>query len=149
MHVLYERLLLTDNYNVTSVKEYLTNLINDIINLFSLSIDITLEKQIDDFQLDPKRLVPVGIIVNELLTNVMKYAFTDRTSGLIKIIVKENSGNVTLCIMDNGNGLPENFNIKTQTGFGMMLIKILSEQLGGSFTIENNNGTRSTLEFSL
>ena len=148
MQVLYEKLLLTDDYMVTSVREYLDNLICDIISLFSEGLDITVERQIDDFMLDPKRLVPIGIIVNELLTNIMKYAFSGRTSGLIEVAVKENSGNVTLTIQDNGVGLPDGFNIETQESFGLMLVKMLSEQLGGSFTIENHKGTRSTLEFS-
>ena len=147
MQVLYEKLLLTDDYQVTSVREYLDNLICDIISLFSEGLDITVERQIDDFRLDPKRLVPVGIIVNELLTNIMKYAFTGRASGLIEVVVKENSGNVNLTIQDNGNGLPDGFDVETQETFGLMLVKMLSEQLGGSFTIENDNGTRSTLEF--
>ena len=147
MQVLYERLLLTDDYMVTSIREYLTNLIKDIINLFSDGIDITLEKQIDDFRLDPKRLVPIGIIVNELLTNIMKYAFTGRASGLIEVVVKESSGNVNLTIRDNGNGLPDGFDVETQESFGLMLVKMLSKQLDGRFTIESNNGTKSTLEF--
>ena len=91
----------------------------------------------------------VGIVVNELLTNIMKYAFTDRTAGSIEIIVKENQGKVSLLIQDNGKGLPEGFDITESKGFGLMLIKILSEQLDGKFTIQNNNGTRSILEFSI
>ncbi len=149
MHVLYEKLIITDNYKVTSVREYLTNLIDDIINMFSESIEITVEKQIDDFGLDPKRLVPVGIIINELLTNIMKYAFIGKTSGLIKIIVKEKQGNVSLTVQDNGIGLPEEFDIDTENGFGLMLIKLLTEQLNGSFKIDNHIGTKSTLKFSI
>ncbi len=149
MTLLYEKLLLTDDYKVTSVREYLDNLIDDIINMFSESIKITVEKQIDDFQLDPKRLVPVGIIVNELLTNIMKYAFTDRVSGLLKIVVKENHGKVSLTIQDNGRGLPEGFDISESKSFGLMLVKMLSEQLDGTFTIDNHTGTRSTLKFSV
>jgi two-component sensor histidine kinase len=149
LEVLYEKLLLTDDYGVTSVREYLSNLTDDIISIFSKDIDITLEKQIDDFQLDPKQLVPIGIIVNELLTNAMKYAFSRRASNSIEIIVQENQGNVSLIIQDNGKGLPEGFDISESKGFGLRLVKILSEQLEGSFTIENNNGTRSTLEFNI
>ncbi len=149
MQVLYEKLLITEDYHVTSVKEYLNNLIDDILNLFSEAIYITVKKNLDDFQLDPKLLVPVGIIVNEILTNVMKYAFTGRESGLIEITVKEISGNVTLTIQDNGIGLPKEFDLHQQTSFGLMLVRILSEQLGGTFTIQNNNGTLSILKFNI
>ena len=149
MQVLYEKLLLSDDYGMTSIREYLSNLIDGIINLFPDAINISVEKYITDFKLDPKRLVPVGIIVNELLTNVMKYAFNEKKSGLIEISVKENYGKITIKIHDNGNGLPPNFNINEQTGFGLMLVKMLSEQLSGTFTIENDGGTKSTLDFSI
>ncbi len=55
---------------------------------------------------------------------------------------------VILIKQDNGNGLPKGFNVDTQKGFGLMLVDMLT-QLEGSFTIENNNGTKSTLEFSI
>ncbi len=147
MQVLYEKLLLTKDYCTASVKEYLGTLICDIINLFPENTNISVKKQIDDFELDPKKLSPLGIIINELLTNIMKYAFSGRNTGLIEVTVKENKGDVTLTVEDNGNGLPEDFDIDAQTGFGLMLIKMLTEQLCGTFTIENKNGVKSTLKF--
>ena len=150
MHVLYEKLLLTDNYNVTSLKQYMETLIEGIACLFPENINIFIEKQIDDIQLEPKRLYPVGIIINELLTNTMKYGFTGRDSGLIQITLKEGQRNVSLTIQDNGIGLPEGFDFDKEEGFGLMLIKILCDQLEGSFTINNNKmGTVSTLNFSI
>ena len=89
------------------------------------------------------------LIVNELLTNIIKYAFIDRDSGLIEVTLKENKGEITLTIQDNGNGLPEEFDIDSQKGFGLILIKILSKQLGGSFTIENHIGTKSVIKFPI
>ncbi len=149
MQILYEKLLLTDNFNVTSLKQYLDNLIDDIVNLFSEGISVTIEKQIADIQLDSKRLIPIGIIVNELLTNIMKYAFKERDTGIIEVTVSENKGEISLTIQDNGTGLPAGFDIIESKSLGLMLVKMLSEQLDGSFSIENNNGTKSTLEFSI
>ena len=149
MQILYEKLLPTDDYQVTSLKEYLNNLIDEIIHLFPVNINIAVEKQIDDIQLEPRRLFPIGIIVNELLTNTIKYGFTGRDSGLIQITLREEQRDVTLTIQDNGVGLPEGFDIDKQKGFGLLLIKMLSDQLGGSFTINNNNGTISTLKFNI
>ncbi len=149
MRILYEKLLMTDDYNNSSLKQYLNNLVDRIISLFPESVEISVEKQIDDTQLDSKRLVPVGIIVNELLTNIIKYAFTGLDSGLVVIVLKENDGNITLTIQDNGRGLPNGFNLENQSGFGLMLIKLLTQQLDGSFTIVNNKGTKSTLKFTI
>jgi PAS domain S-box-containing protein len=149
MEILYEKLLMTDNYNITSFKQYVNNLIDDIITIVFNNSDISIIKQIDDFQLDPKRLIPVGIIVNELLTNIMKYAFPGKDSRSIEIIVKEISGKVTLTISDNGIGLPNGFDLNNQTGFGLILVKMLSEQLEGKFNITSDKGTTCTLEFSI
>lgn len=63
--------------------------------------------------------------------------------------VVEDHGNIALSIQDNGNGLPEGFDISESKGFGLLLVKMLAEQLEGSFSIENNNGTKSTLEFCI
>lgn len=149
IQVLYEKLLLTDDYQVTSVKEYLDNLIDDIISLFPGNLKLTAKTQIDDFQLDSKRLFPIGIIVNELLTNTMKYAFTGRDSGLIEITLKERNGDAILTILDDGNGLPEGFDLEEQKGFGLMLVDLYSQQLDGSFSIESNDGTKCALEFAI
>ena len=149
MKVLYEKLLLTDEYQITSVKNYLEDLIDEILGFSPGSTELTVQKQIIDYQLDLKRLSPIGIIVNELITNIMKYAFTGRDPGIIEVTFEENRGEAVLTIQDNGNGLPEGFDISESTGFGLRLVKMLSEQLGGSFTIENNNGTISTLRFSI
>ncbi|MBI9107918.1 MAG: PAS domain S-box protein [Spirochaetales bacterium] len=149
--ILYEKLLLSDDFNVTSIKQYLDNLIDEIVSLslFPESIEISVEKNIDDFQLDPKRLVSFGIVVNELLTNVMKYAFAGRTSGLIQVTLKKNEGHITLTIQDDGNGLPDGFDLENQTGFGLLLVGMLTKQFEGDFTIENHNGTRSIMKFSI
>ncbi len=149
MQLLYEKLLITENYNFTSARDYFSSLIDDIIKLFSKAINVTINKDIDDFNLTPKKLVPVGIIVNELLTNIMKYAFKESGTGSIKVSIKEKSGKIALIIQDNGIGLSKSFDLNKQTGFGLMLVKMLSEQLKGNFSIENNNGTKSSLEFSI
>ena len=149
MKVLYDKLLLTEDYQTTSVKEYLDNLIDDIRSFFPVNLHLVIKKDIDDFQLNSKQLIPIGIIVNEILTNIMKYAFVDKSAGIIEFNLKEHKGNVTISVRDNGIGLPDGFDIEKQKGFGIMLIKMLAQQLNGSFTIVNNNGTKSTLKFSI
>jgi PAS domain S-box-containing protein len=147
MVMLYEKLFKSDNFSDISIKEYINSLINEIISNFPNSHLMQIETSIEDFVLDVKKLQPLGIIVNELLTNIMKYAFPEKTSGLIKITANEKSGRVTLTISDNGIGLPKGFDLNNQTGFGLMLVKMLSEQLEGQFTIVSNKGTKSTLDF--
>ncbi|HDP98423.1 MAG TPA: response regulator [bacterium] len=149
MRMLYDKLLLTTSYQHVSVKNYFDDLIDTIVNIFPDKANITLEKRIDDFQLDVKRLFPIGVILNELLTNIMKYAFIGRDEGLIRITLAKNGKNVRLTVQDNGRGMPENFDIDKSKGFGLMLVKMLTQQLEGKFTMENLNGARSIIDFDI
>ena len=149
MALLYETMLLNEDNQTLSTKEYLGTLSSDIINLFPGTISLKVEKQIDDFQLDSKVLQPLGIIVNELLTNVMKYAFTGRDSGMIRISLKRDKENGILILQDNGNGMPEDFDLEKKSGFGLMLINWFVQQLNGKFTIKSNKGTKSVLVFKI
>ncbi|MDW7680265.1 MAG: PAS domain S-box protein, partial [bacterium] len=149
MRMLYDKLLLTTSYQHVSVKNYFDDLIDTIVNIFPDKANITLEKRIDDFQLDVKRLFPIGVIINELLTNIMKHAFIGRDENLIRITLAKNGKNVTLTIQDNGKGIPENLDIDKSKGFGLMLVKMLTQQLEGKFTMENMNGARSIIDFDI
>ncbi|MDA3940610.1 MAG: PAS domain S-box protein [Spirochaetia bacterium] len=149
MMILYDKLYQSDNFSEVSVKEYLPPLVTEVLNNFPNSNVINLNIDVDDFIMGVKEIQTLGIIINELLTNVMKYAFTGRDSGLIKFSLKENKREITLTLQDNGNGLPLGFDINKTKGFGLVLIKMLTQQLDGSFTIENHNGTRSVIKFTL
>jgi PAS domain S-box-containing protein len=150
MGILYDKLLLTEDYKDVSVKNYIESIAETVIALFPVSAMVTLDKRIADFQLDSKRLFPLGIIINELITNKMKYAFTGRDAGKIKISLTKDDKHVKLTIQDNGNGLPDGFDINKPEGFGLKLVKMLSQQLGGSFLIEDQAvGTRSVVEFNV
>jgi two-component sensor histidine kinase len=77
----------------------------------------------------------------------LKYAFPSGDSGLIRIFLVNAGKHVTLTMQDSGDGLPEGFDINLSKGFGLRLVKMLSKQLGGSFVLENQTGTRSRVEF--
>jgi len=149
MRILYDKLLLSEDYKDISVKNYLDDLIDTIIAIFPNQAKVIFEKHIADFHLDSKRLFPLGIIINELLTNKMKYAFSNGDTGLIKISLANVDNHVTLTIQDNGKGFPAGFDINASEGFGLKLVKMLSQQLGGNFTTENQAGNRCMIEFNI
>ena len=149
MRILYDKLLLSEDYKDISVKNYLNDLIDTIIAIFPNQAKVIFEKHIADFHLDARRLFPLGIITNELLTNKMKYAFSNGDTGLIKISLANVDNHVTLTIQDNGKGFPAGFDINASEGFGLKLVKMLSQQLGGSFSIENQAGNRCMIEFNI
>jgi PAS domain S-box-containing protein len=149
MRILYDKLLLSEDYKDISVKNYLESLSATVVAIFPDNAKIKLDQRIDDFQLAAKRLFLLGIISNELITNKIKYAFINKDAGIIKISLKNVKNHVTLTIQDNGNELPGGFDIEQTKGFGLMLVKMLSQQLGGSFAIEKHKGTRCTVEFDI
>jgi|GEM_PF-3510503 len=149
MRILYDKLLLSEDYRDVSVKSYVENLIDTVVALFPDNAKVALDIQIDDFYLDSRRLFPLGTIINELLTNIMKYAFINRDTGLIKITLTNTDQHVTLAIQDNGIGLPAGFDINESRGFGLMLVKMLSRQLAGNFSIQNHTGTLCKIEFDI
>ena len=147
MRVLYERLLLKEDYEDISVKPYLENLVNDIMDMYYTIPNLKVVKNIDDFRLDAKRLSSLGIIANELLTNSMKYAFKDRNSGKIEINLKKSKGEIQLIIQDDGIGLPDKSGEFQTKGLGTMLVKTITDQLEGEFSTEVKNGTKCTITF--
>ena len=147
MIVLYEKLHMTRYSREVGIKEYFSDLVDEIINLFPNSNCVVIRKEIEDFTLGQNKLFLIGIIINELLTNIMKYAFSNYEKGVIvfKSMVKEN--NVIIEVSDSGRGLPASFNLNEPKGFGLQVVTMLIGQLHGSISAENSNGTKFILLF--
>lgn len=149
MMVLYDKLYLSESFQELSIKEYLPVLVNQIIDNFPDRKKVVVENHIDDFSLKAATLFTLGIMLNELLTNIMKYAFTGRDSGVITISALLHENHVLISIADNGIGMPESIGFENSTGFGMQLVGMLTTQVGGIMKIERVNGTKFMLEFDL
>lgn len=147
MMLLYKSLYESTFSGELPVKDHINLLAGLIISNFPNSRCITLEQDIDEFILSVKILQPLGIIINELLTNIMKYAFPDGAAGMIHLSLKLQGCKVTLVVRDNGIGIPESVDFKNSTGFGMDLVSMLTEQIKGNIRIERGNGTKIILEF--
>ncbi|MBL0264254.1 MAG: sensor histidine kinase [Leptospiraceae bacterium] len=153
MMVLYDKLYHTTNFQRISIANFIPSLVDEIVINFPNAEVVTIEKNIDDIELDVKRLQTLGIIINELLTNIMKYAFNGKEQGRINISVNLNSttnvNSIFLVVEDNGNSIPESIDFQNSTGFGLMLVGLLTKQLKGNIRIERENGTRVILEFEM
>jgi len=154
MMVLYDKLYQSSNYSELSVKEYLIDMTRQIVKNFSNSSSVAIIHDIEDIVLDVAKMQPLGVIINELLTNIMKYAFINRADGLItvsiKLITSElNHDFVRVVIQDNGNGIPDTVDFDNSTGFGLTLVKLLTDQLCGVIRIERSDGTKIILEFDI
>jgi PAS domain S-box-containing protein len=147
MMLLYNKLYQSAGFKSVSVLEYLPPLIREILANFPNSGSVKVAQVIDDFSLDAKMLQPLAIIVNELLTNIMKYAFSGMVRGVITISTRLIGRTVSLSIEDNGPGMPASVDFETSPGFGLALVGMLTRQLKGSIKIERDRGTRISLEF--
>jgi two-component sensor histidine kinase len=149
MSLLYDKLYRSTDFKELSIKEYLSILVDEVIANFPNCDDVTVIKNMDDFMLDAERLQALGIMVNELLTNTMKYAFKPKVPGLITVTVEKAGQKVIIKVKDNGKGIPEQVNLRKSKGFGLQLVQKLAEQLGGTLEIIRGNGSEVVLEFTL
>jgi PAS domain S-box-containing protein len=147
MGILYDKLYRSADFVELSVRDYVPALVDEIIGNFPNRKTVRVEKRIDDFMLDAKRLQPLGIIINELLTNIMKYAFRGRESGLVTVSVTNAGGHVNIVVQDDGIGIPESVSIEDSAGFGLRLIHALARQLDGTIRMERENGTKVVFGF--
>ncbi|HUX50403.1 MAG TPA: PAS domain S-box protein [Spirochaetia bacterium] len=149
MSVLYDKLFLAENLIDMSVKEYLPTLVDEIVGIFPARTQVHVEVSADDFPLPVKVLTSLGIIINELLTNVIKHAFVGRSEGHIKVSATKSDTRVTITVQDDGVGLPEAFAVEQSPGFGLVLVRALTSQIDGTIRFVQDNGTKSILQFDL
>jgi len=149
MRILYDKLLLSKNLQEISMKTYIEDIITSLQNIFADKNNVIIENSITEFNITSKSAITIGIIINELLTNVFKYAFKDHTDGKVHVSIEKKGKLVTVIIQDNGIGIDEQILKNKSTGFGMTIVKMLSEQLKGTFRMENKNGTRSVIQFEI
>ena len=97
--------------------------------------------------MDVDYAIPLGLIINELVTNSVKYGFSNGDKGQISLLLKETQGELLLSVSDNGAPAPHLKNHKMSTSFGSMLIETLSKKLKGRIEINRENGYNTTIIF--
>lgn len=147
MTVLYEKLYASSSFSTISTTAYLPVLVDEILDNFPASTSLDIEKHIDDFPLHIDKIQPLGILLNELLTNIMKYAFAGRSEGRIEVSATLSENMATVVVADDGVGLPESIDFGRSSGFGLTLVRELANQLDGTIRLERGSGTRVILEF--
>lgn len=143
--------LLYENHNFSGIDpgKYIEQLINHISsNLSVRNKDITTTIHTGNLQLDMNIAIPCALLINELLTNAYKYAFAGREGGNISVDIYREGAYNHLEVKDDGVGIPDSYiRGEGKEGLGMSLVRILTQQLKGTMTIENTNGTRFKISF--
>ena len=148
MSMIHQKLYQGTDLASIEMKDYFLNLGSHVLDSFGLNTRVKLEVDMAQTELDVDTAVPLGLIVNELLTNALKYAFPDSRMGEIIIRFSRDNRNLELLVQDNGVG----YDIKSPsqgTGFGSQLINLLVLQLGGKLETQSESGTTVGLKFTL
>ena len=150
MSDIHEILYKSDNLSAVDMNLYLTKLTRDVVQNYTLGNRVSFKIRAELVLIGTRQASPIGLIINELITNSLKYAFPDTEEGEIKINLQKTEDQIELTYMDNGIGIPENFDWYNTNSMGLNLVKMLAEnQLDGSIDMESNNGTKFTIIFNI
>lgn len=131
--------------------DYIISLLNEISFIYQSEKELIKTIKVKNIFFDVETAIPLGLIINEIVTNTYKYAFKDIHNEINKISVEiekqTDDSSYKLIIEDNGAGIPKDFNIDTSKSIGLKLVKRLIKQLQGSFVLIRNTGTRFELTF--
>ena len=146
MGFIHEKLYQSGDFSQINMKDYIKTLSNEIFKTYSVSPNVKLEIKIPNIKLDINQAIPTGLIINELLTNSIKYAFPQK-KGEIEIAMIDEDGYIKMIVKDNGLGFPPDFDIiKTET-LGLQLVANLVRQLEGTISLDRSMGTKFIIEF--
>ncbi|MGY3212676.1 tetratricopeptide repeat-containing sensor histidine kinase [Mucilaginibacter sp. HD30] len=146
--LIHQKLYQSENLDLISMPEYIEEMIGYLKDSCDVDNRILFEKHIEDIYLDVAQAVPLGLILNEAITNAIKYAYQPHQSGTIYITLVNNGECYNqLTIADDGPGLPGGFNIDKVESLGINLMRGLSKQLGGSFDIYSEQGCTINVVF--
>jgi two-component sensor histidine kinase/REP element-mobilizing transposase RayT len=147
MSLIHQKLYNSENLSSIDMSSYIRELVSYLTDSFDTGQRIRFDLAVDPLEMDVSQAVPLGLILNEAITNSIKYAFPDGRSGVVSISLSNvSSDHYLLIISDNGIGMPDS-NIKKSGSLGMSLMKGLSEDLEGNLSIDNENGTTLKISF--
>jgi two-component sensor histidine kinase len=148
MSMIHQKLYQGDNLATIEMKDYFINLGNYTLDVFNAREKISIDYNMDKLEIDVDIAVPIGLIVNELLTNAFKYAFPDNRDGRISISLIRDGQKLNLQVSDNGIGKSTSYSLH-ESGFGTKLVELLTIQLDGRMTQKISGGTIILFEFQL
>lgn len=149
MALIHERMYNAGDLAHIDFQDYIITLTNDLINTYSINCDISLDLKIENIKFNIDTLIPLGLLLNEIISNALKYAFTGLEKGKISIHFKiEKENDCTLLVGDNGIGIPIGIFENEEGNLGIELIKIFVNQLDGKIERVEKNGTFFKIKFT-
>ena len=149
MALIHEELHQSEDMARINFGEYIQSLTAYLYQTYGAQLaGITLKSNVDDIFLDIDTAMPCGLIVNELVSNSLKYAFTEELRGEIRIDFHSDTDNhLTLTVSDNGVGFPQDLDFRKTKSLGLRLVVMLTEQLDGTIKLDRSDGTKFEITF--
>ncbi|WP_425390600.1 histidine kinase dimerization/phosphoacceptor domain -containing protein [Ekhidna sp.] len=148
MSLIHQKLYQQSDVSSVNLKEYLETLVKEIADSYGYGRKVGLQLEIPEIPMDVDTTMPIGLIVNELVSNSFKYAYQDIDQPFLKLsVIEQQSNSFQLSIKDNGKGLPSSFNFEKATSFGLKLVRLLVKQLGAKLEINQTEGLEYKIEF--
>ncbi|PWT96759.1 MAG: hypothetical protein C5B52_15040 [Bacteroidetes bacterium] len=149
MSLLHQKLYQSENASSVNMQMYIHDLAEYLRASFKSDKKVDFPLHIDPIQLDIAQAIPVGLILNEAITNSFKYAFTEQSEGTLSIYMHSHQNNqISILIKDNGKGLPENFDKENSNSMGMRLMNGLIKQINGQVSVMNKDGVEIRILFT-
>lgn len=146
MALIHQNLYQDDDLIGVDAKAYIEKLSEGLFHSYNINNDkIKLHADIEDIKLDVDTIIPLGLIINELITNALKYAFKNRDLGNIHLELKKENNQLVFSLLDDGIGLPASFSFEKSKSLGYRLVKAFSQKLEAVLQIDGSNGTKVTL----
>lgn len=150
MSFIHESLYQNEDFTSIKISDYITTLTQNLLYSYRVQGEnIELKTSFDDVYLNIDQAIPCGLIINELVSNALKYAFKKRDSGEILVEVKQRGNKITLIVKDNGIGLPENINLELSDTLGFQLVHALVDQIDANILVDREKGTKYLITFGL
>lgn len=148
MSMIHQKLYQGNSFSQIEMKDYFQNLGNHVIQTYGMEERIAIKCEMDVLMVDIDHAIPIGLIVNELLSNALKYAFPNNSKGKVCIRMQKRDDVLHLEVSDNGIGKSTSKE-SVGTGFGTQLIALLTAQLDGAMNLTIDQGTLVTFDFQL
>lgn len=150
MSLVHEKLYQSQDLSNLDLGEYLGDMVKSLVDNMMIGERIKVDVDVMPVPISIDHAVPFGLVVNEIVTNSLKHAFPDDRAGIIsiKLQIDEKSREIELLVRDNGIGIPDGFDFRKSSSFGLQTaVNLVEKQLNGTYEIKHNNGTEFFIRF--
>ena len=148
---LIHKKLYSDNESLDiKIREYIGELVQYLVHSYGFDQkQLRLSVQVEEIHLDVDKVIRIGLIVNELVSNAFKYAYSGQEAPSLEVRISQNAKDIHVEIKDNGTGVPDSFDIESAQSFGLRMIRVFTRELRGKLAVRNQNGACFTLNIPI